>query len=165
MKKLLLLILVIFSFSSCSEDDSVSVFLRAAIHENCSTDQNFSGSDIYGYELSDTSLGTYWQVGAHPSGAVNEQPDLGMNIFNPDLESGQYSISGNNFSLNSVFVYYIDAQGNQYVSTTNLEGAVDISNDGTTATIKVSTNVVLYNFETEQSICISNFEAKVVVNE
>ena len=87
-----------------------------------------------------------------------------MNIFNPDLESGQYSITGGAWSADSVFVYYIDANGNQYVSNTNLQGVVDISNNNSTAVITVSTNVELYNFDTDQTICISNFEAKVAVD-
>ena len=165
MKKLLILISLILSFYNCSDDDGASlVYLRAAIHDECNSQQNFTGTDIYGYELTDSSLGTYWQVGAHPSSAVNEEPDLGMNIFNANLESGQYSIGGS-WSANSVFVYYIDANGIEYGSTTNLEGAVDISNNNTTAVITVSTNVELYSFETEETICVSNFEAKVLVDE
>ncbi|MEL0454753.1 hypothetical protein WJN01_00835 [Flavobacteriaceae bacterium SZ-1-7] len=167
MKKLLLSlsILLIFSFYNCSEDDGATlVYLRAAIHTNCNNDQNFSGTDIYGYEVNDDYIGTYWQVGAHPANAVDEEPDLGMNIFNADLESGDYSITGDSWSANSVFVYYIDAQGNQYVSYTNLEGVVDISNDGSTVTIKVTTNVTLYNYETQQTICVSNFEARIAIN-
>ncbi|GEM_PF-4926342 len=165
MKKLLILVPLILLFFNCSEDDAASlIYLRAAIHDTCNSEQNFSGTDIYGYELNAPGVGDYWQVGAHPSNAVDELPDLGMNIFNANLESGEYSITGGTWSANSVFVYYIDANGNQYVSTTDLQGAVSVSNDETTATITVSTNVILYNFETEQSICVSNFEAKVAVN-
>ena len=166
MKKLLILISVISFLYNCSDDDSVSLaYLRAAIHDSCNNEQNFIGTDIYGYELNDEGIGTYWQVGAHPSGAVNEEPDLGMNIFNANLESGAYSIDGGSFSANSVFIYYIDANGVEYGSTTNIQGAVDISNDNSTATITVTTNIELYSFETEQTICISNFEARIVINE
>ena len=165
MKKLLILISFFLTFYNCSDDDGASlVYLRAAIHDNCNNDQNFTGTDIYGYELNDGYLGTYWQVGAHPSGAVNEQPDLGMNIFNANLESGQYSITGWAWSADSVFVYYIDANGIEYGSTTNLEGAVTVSNDNSIAEITVTTNVILYSFETEETTCVSNFEAKVAVD-
>lgn len=165
MKKLLILISLFITFYNCSDDDGASVvYLRAAIHDNCNNDQNFTGTDIYGYELTDPYLGTYWQVGAHPANAVNEEPDLGMNIFNSNLESGQYSITGGSWSADSVFVYYIDANGNQFVSNTNLQGAVDISNDNSTAVITVTTNVELYNYDTDQTICVSNFEAKIAVD-
>lgn len=163
MKKFLVLACLVLLGSSCSNDEASLAFFRAAIHDDCDGPQNFTGEDVYGYTIEDEFLGTYWQVGAHPGGAVNEVPDLGMNIFNSNLESGQYSVTDGSWSSNSVFIYYIDENENFYSSTTNISGTVEVNNDGDLAEVTLN-NVQLINFETQQTVCVSNIQAQFVVN-
>jgi hypothetical protein len=163
MKKVFALAGLLILASSCSNDEVSLAFFRAAIHSDCDGPQNFTGEDIYGYTVEHEFLGTYWQVGAHPAGAVNSLPDLGMNIFNENLETGQYAISDGSWSANSVYIFYIDENGNEYSSTSNLSGTVSVNNDGNLADITLN-NVQMYNYETQETICVSNIQAQFVIN-
>lgn len=150
--------------SSCHDDGFKGfdigplIFFDAAIYETCQPQINFVGDDIYGEQIIDQNFGNYWQLGGHPPNATNELPDLGLNIFVPELETGLYEVT-NDFITGKAFIYYIDENGNEYNSTINNSGNVSVVfTPGSFSRIEVTfNNVEVYNATLDLTKCINEF--------
>ena len=149
--------------TSCSDsgfkgfDIGPLIYLRATVFETCEPGINFSGDDIYGYLINDPDFGGYWQLGGHTANTTNEIPDLGLNIFVTDIETGTYEIT-DGFVEGKAFIYYFDADGNEYNSTLNNGSVSAVFSPGSFSRIEITfLNVEVYNATLDQTMCINNF--------
>lgn len=172
--KLVIIFLFISLLSACAETTTGASFgiegtnanyLRSSINETCQTFVNYIGDDIYGNPVSDGTFGEYWQIGAHPANATNEVPDVGINIFVADLVTGNYLVS-DNFEPGKALVYYTDQNGNEFDSTANNTGSINVMNisSGSISKLEITfNNVEVYNSDLDMTFCINNFTYGFVV--
>ena len=172
-------ILLVFVFISCSsgDDDGKSGSgndLIAAIAEACSTNINYEDDqeNVYAYRADNIFGQVSIQAGGHST--ENESTDLGVNIFGADPifslpNTSTYTVDEGGLIPGSGYVFYFDGSGDEFISTSNNEGALirleslTLTEAGAVEQLRITfDNIEVANTsDPDDKRCISAFDLKV----
>ncbi len=154
--------------SSDDGDDIRSSYLKAAIHNECLIEFNYTGTNLYTILREEEYVGDVITLGAHPTDTTqlpNNKivPDIGIEIVYTTSFAGIYPVSDTHEN-GKAFIFYIDENGNEYYSSYNNYDrnvqVVLVSTDDTGGNYyRVSfNNVEVYCANIDDTKCIGSFQ-------